>query len=32
MALMDKHLPHWRQARDVLRTAPLGHENWNGHL
>lgn len=27
-ALMDAHLPQWRQARDALRAAPLGHEDW----
>jgi len=27
-ALMDAHLPQWRQTREVLRTAPLGHEDW----
>lgn len=25
---MDAHLPHWRQARALLREAPLAHENW----
>jgi predicted metal-dependent hydrolase len=32
IALMDKHLPQWRHARDVLRATPLGHENWNRQL
>jgi predicted metal-dependent hydrolase len=27
-ALMDAHLPHWRQARALLKAAPLAHENW----
>jgi predicted metal-dependent hydrolase len=27
-ALMDIHIPHWRQYREMLNTTPLGHENW----
>ncbi|QRI79252.1 MULTISPECIES: SprT family zinc-dependent metalloprotease [Rhodococcus] len=26
--LMDRHLPDWRQCRDQLNEAPLGHEQW----
>ncbi len=26
--LMDRHLPHWRQARKELNAAPLAHESW----
>jgi predicted metal-dependent hydrolase len=29
IALMDTHLPQWRHTRDLLKSAPLGHENWN---
>jgi predicted metal-dependent hydrolase len=28
-ALMDEHLPQWRQLRKLLNTAPLGHETWH---
>ena len=28
-ALLDQHLPTWRQARDLLNQAPLGHEEWD---
>lgn len=27
-ALMDRHLPDWRMRREVLNSAPLGHEAW----
>ncbi|MGS0755264.1 M48 family metallopeptidase [Roseateles sp. GG27B] len=27
-ALLDAHLPQWRQTREALKAAPLGHENW----
>ena len=27
--LMDHHLPHWRQARELLNTTPLAHDFWN---
>ncbi|MHB1955491.1 MAG: M48 family metallopeptidase [Sulfobacillus sp.] len=26
--LMDKHLPDWKERRDRLNQAPLGHEQW----
>jgi len=26
--LMDKFLPQWRQYREALNLAPLGHEEW----
>ncbi len=26
--LMNQHLPDWRQRRDQLNGAPLGHEQW----
>lgn len=29
MALMDKHLPHWRASRDLLNSGMLGHEIWS---
>lgn len=28
-ALMDAHIPQWRQYRAMLSTMPLGHENWD---
>lgn len=28
-ALIDRHLPDWRQRRDLLNGAPLGHESWS---
>jgi len=28
-ALMDEHLPQWRQLRKLLNTAPLGYETWH---
>ena len=28
-ALLDRHLPTWRQARDLLNHEPLGHEEWS---
>jgi predicted metal-dependent hydrolase len=28
VALLDKHLPHWKQLRDALNRAPLGHVEW----
>ena len=28
-ACMDEYLPHWRQLRKLLNTAPLGHESWS---
>ena len=28
MKLMDKFLPNWRHARDILKSEPLAHENW----
>ncbi len=27
-ALMDAHIPQWRQFRKLLNAAPLGHESW----
>ena len=27
-ALMDTHLPQWRQYRETLSASPLGHEDW----
>jgi len=27
-ALIEAHVPHWRQYREMLRQAPLGHEEW----
>ncbi len=28
VALMDKHLPDWRQRRRLLDSSPLAHESW----
>lgn len=28
-ALMEAHLPQWRQYREILNRTPLGHENWD---
>ncbi len=28
MRLMDKFLPNWRFSRDILKSEPLAHENW----
>ncbi len=28
VALLDAHLPQWRQSREVLNLGPLGHERW----
>lgn len=28
LALMDKHLPHWRALRAELSVLPLAHEVW----
>ncbi len=28
MALLETHLPQWRQYRAMLSQAPLGHEEW----
>ena len=27
--LLDQYLPHWRQIRDELNRAPLGHVEWD---
>ncbi|MDF2155005.1 SprT family zinc-dependent metalloprotease [Vibrio sp. CAU 1672] len=27
-ALMDKHLPDWRERRDLLNRLPLAHDSW----
>jgi len=27
-ALLDTHVPQWRQYREMLKKAPLGHEEW----
>ena len=27
-ALLDTHVPHWRQYRDMLNRLPLAHEDW----
>lgn len=29
IALMDTHLPSWRQSRAILNRLPLGHEEWS---
>ena len=28
IAVMDKHLPQWRQCREELNAAPLAHATW----
>jgi predicted metal-dependent hydrolase len=28
IALLDRHLPHWRHHRKILNEAPLGHTDW----
>lgn len=28
IALMDRHLPHWRTLRDQLNSFPLAHSEW----
>lgn len=28
IALMNRHLPNWRQHRQVLNSEPLAHDNW----
>ena len=28
VALMNRYLPHWKQLRDELNRAPLGHVEW----
>lgn len=28
IALMDRHLPQWRQYRQELDAAPMGHSDW----
>ena len=28
IALMDAHMPHWRQHRETLNRSPLAHEDW----
>lgn len=27
-ALMDAHMPQWRQYREILNSLPLGHQEW----
>lgn len=27
-ALMDAHMPQWRQYREMLNSLPLGHQDW----
>jgi len=29
-AILDTHIPQWRQYRDMLSQMPLGHEEWEG--
>ncbi|MBK9452671.1 MAG: M48 family metallopeptidase [Bacteroidetes bacterium] len=28
VALMEIHVPQWRQYREMLNSTPLGHEDW----
>jgi predicted metal-dependent hydrolase len=27
-ALMDAHMPQWRQCRELLNSLPLAHQEW----
>jgi predicted metal-dependent hydrolase len=27
-AMLDTHMPQWRQYRDMLNRLPLAHEDW----
>ena len=29
VALMDKHLPDWREQRNLLYSLPLAYEDWS---
>jgi len=29
VSILEKHLPHWRQNRQELHSAPLAHETWS---
>jgi len=29
VALMDKHLPDWRERRNLLNSLPLAYEDWS---
>ena len=29
VALMDRHLPNWRQRRREMNAAPLAHDSWS---
>lgn len=28
LAIMDKHLPHWKTRRTLLNAQPLAHDTW----
>ncbi len=28
ISLMNRHLPNWRQYRQVLNSEPLAHDTW----
>lgn len=28
IAILDQHLPDWRQRRELLNSAPLAHDTW----
>jgi predicted metal-dependent hydrolase len=28
-ALMDEHIPQWKQYRELLNRLPLAHEEWS---
>ena len=28
-SLMDKHMPNWRERRDLLNSLPLAYEDWS---
>jgi predicted metal-dependent hydrolase len=29
ISIMDRHLTHWRQHRQLLNSAPLAHDSWD---
>jgi predicted metal-dependent hydrolase len=31
VAILDRHVPHWRAHRSKLNSAPLAHERWKRH-
>jgi predicted metal-dependent hydrolase len=31
VAILDRHVPHWRAHRSILNSAPLAHERWKAN-